>query len=137
MLRPSFKPGAANATCVVSCGSAAAFSLAFKPVGRLSGASRRLTGTLRPCLSCRRAYRPEFGKFGGVLDKVRKKLQAASSEMEQAGVRTRAIERRLRGVRELPAADAQRHLAVEGLVVSEAVDDEDRETGTGTEIAAD
>ncbi|HEX8242057.1 MAG TPA: DNA recombination protein RmuC [Longimicrobium sp.] len=79
------------------------------------------------------AVKTEFGKFGAVLDKVRKKLQAASNEMEQAGVRTRAIERRLRGVQELPAAEAQRHLAVEGLVVSDAVDDEDLET----EMAAD
>jgi DNA recombination protein RmuC len=69
------------------------------------------------------AVKTEFGKFGGVLEKVQKKLQAASSEMEQAGVRTRAIERRLRDVEELPSAEAQRLLAIGGLVVSEAEPD--------------
>jgi DNA recombination protein RmuC len=68
------------------------------------------------------AVKTEFGKFGEVLAKVRKKLHSVSREMDHAGVRTRAIQRRLRDVEELPGPDAQRLLAVEGLVVSEAVD---------------
>ena len=68
------------------------------------------------------AVKTEFGKFGEVLAKVKKKLHSVSREMDQAGVRTRAIQRRLRDVEELPGAEAQRLLAVEGLVVSEAVD---------------
>jgi DNA recombination protein RmuC len=68
------------------------------------------------------AVKTEFGKFGEVLAKVKKKLHSVSREMDQAGVRTRAIQRRLREVEELPGAEAQRLLAVEGLVVSDAVD---------------
>lgn len=44
----------------------------------------------------------EFGKFGEVLDKTRKKLQEASNQIDYAEVRTRAIERKLRNVEELP-----------------------------------
>jgi DNA recombination protein RmuC len=71
------------------------------------------------------AVKTEFGKFGGVLEKVQKKLHAATREMDQAGVRTRAIERRLREVEELPAAEAQRLLPAEGLMlVGEPLDEE-------------
>lgn len=44
----------------------------------------------------------EFGKFGEVLDRVRKKLGEASNVVDQAGVRQRAVERRLRDVESLP-----------------------------------
>ena len=47
----------------------------------------------------------EFGKFGDVLAKTKKKLQEASNTINQAEVRTRAIERRLRDVQEIPPAD--------------------------------
>jgi DNA recombination protein RmuC len=40
----------------------------------------------------------EFRKFGDNLDKVKKHLDSASSTLEETGVRTRAIERRLRSV---------------------------------------
>lgn len=48
------------------------------------------------------AVKTEFGRFGEVLDKTQKKLQEASNVIEQAGVRSRAIERKLRDVQELP-----------------------------------
>jgi DNA recombination protein RmuC len=47
----------------------------------------------------------EFGKFGDVLAKTKKKLQEASNTIDQAEVRTRAIERNLRKVQEVPATD--------------------------------
>lgn len=47
----------------------------------------------------------EFGKFGDVLDKTKKKLQEASNSISDAAVRTRAIERKLGGVQELPSGD--------------------------------
>lgn len=47
----------------------------------------------------------EFGKFGLVLEKVQKKLQEASNVVEDAGRRKRAVERKLRSVEALPAAD--------------------------------
>jgi DNA recombination protein RmuC len=49
----------------------------------------------------------EFGKFGAVLAKVKKKLDEAGSHIEATGVRTRAIERKLRGVESLPATEVQ------------------------------
>lgn len=47
----------------------------------------------------------EFGKFGAVLDGVKKKLVEASNKIDETGVRTRAIQRKLRGVESLPQAD--------------------------------
>ncbi|HSU17160.1 DNA recombination protein RmuC [Longimicrobium sp.] len=70
------------------------------------------------------AVKTEFARFGGVLEKVQKKLHAATREMDQAGVRTRAIERKLREVQELPPAEAERLIALDGLVVSDAGEDE-------------
>jgi DNA recombination protein RmuC len=51
------------------------------------------------------AVKSEFGKFGEVLDKVKRQLQTASNTIDETGVRTRAIERRLKGVEELPAGE--------------------------------
>jgi DNA recombination protein RmuC len=53
------------------------------------------------------AVKTEFGKFGDVLDKVKKKLDEAGKHIDATGVRTRAIERRLRGVESLPDENAQ------------------------------
>jgi len=52
----------------------------------------------------------EFGKFGGVLEKVKKKIEQASNSIGDAEVRSRAIERRLRTVEVLPSADADSQL---------------------------
>jgi DNA recombination protein RmuC len=51
------------------------------------------------------AVKTEFGKFSVVLASIRKKLEAASKEIDETGVRTRAIERKLRDVQALPAAE--------------------------------
>jgi DNA recombination protein RmuC len=48
------------------------------------------------------AVKTEFGLFGGILEKTQKKLSEASSSIEQAGVRSRKIERQLKNVQELP-----------------------------------
>jgi DNA recombination protein RmuC len=52
------------------------------------------------------AVKHEFGKFGGVLEKVKRQLDIAGRTIEETGVRTRAMERRLRTVEELPAGEA-------------------------------
>jgi DNA recombination protein RmuC len=49
----------------------------------------------------------EFGKFGDLLDGVKKKLDQASSTMEDAARKSRTIEKKLRAVEELPPADAK------------------------------
>ncbi|WP_372521082.1 DNA recombination protein RmuC [Candidatus Ruminimicrobiellum ovillum] len=57
-----------------------------------------------------RAVRTEFGKFGDVLDATKRKLESASKEIDNAGVRTRAIERKLRDVESLPEQQAEKLL---------------------------
>jgi len=48
----------------------------------------------------------EFGKFGDVLARTKKKLKEASNTIDQAEVRTRAIARRLRKVEQVPQPEA-------------------------------
>jgi DNA recombination protein RmuC len=69
------------------------------------------------------AVKTEFGRFGEVLDKVKRQLNTTSRTIEQTGVRTRAMERRLRSVEQLPEEEAARILelpaAGEGVVETE------------------
>ena len=53
------------------------------------------------------AVKNEFGKFGTVLEATKRKLELAASDIDKAGVRTRAIERKLRDVQELPAGQSR------------------------------
>lgn len=48
------------------------------------------------------AVKTQFGQFGGLLEKVHKKLDQASSTIEDAARKSRTIERSLRTVQELP-----------------------------------
>ncbi len=53
------------------------------------------------------AVKTEFGKFGGMLEKVQKNLQNAGDQLdEMIGKRTKAIERKLRQVEEMPEAES-------------------------------
>ncbi len=45
----------------------------------------------------------EFAKFGDVVEATRKSIDAAARRFEEVGTRTRAIQRKLRDVQELPA----------------------------------
>ncbi|GMO43890.1 MAG: hypothetical protein Pg6C_05790 [Treponemataceae bacterium] len=56
------------------------------------------------------AVRTEFGKFGDVLQKTKEKLDSASKEIDKAGTRSRAIEKKLRDVQTLPEGKAQKLL---------------------------
>ncbi|MBN8449062.1 MAG: DNA recombination protein RmuC [Candidatus Accumulibacter sp.] len=56
------------------------------------------------------AVKTEFGKFGEALEVTRRKLEQASRSIESAGVRTRQIERKLKGVEALPVIEAQLRL---------------------------
>lgn len=49
------------------------------------------------------AVKTEFGQFGNVLAKTKKKLIEATRTIDSSEVRTRAIERKLRDVQELPS----------------------------------
>lgn len=55
------------------------------------------------------AVKTEFGKFGGLLEKVQKNLQNAGDQLEEVmGKRTRAIERKLRQVEALPVEESRK-----------------------------
>jgi DNA recombination protein RmuC len=58
------------------------------------------------------AVKTEFGKFGGVLDKVNRQLHTASKTIEEAGTRTRVMERRLRAVEQMDPAESATILAL-------------------------
>jgi len=75
------------------------------------------------------AVKTEFGRFGEVLTKTQKKLSEASSEIEKAGVRSRAIERKLRDVQEIPKPETLK-LIESGLI------DEDK-SQVGEEVSND
>ncbi len=51
------------------------------------------------------AVKTEFNQFGTILEKTKKKLQEATNTIDKAGVRSRAIERQLRKVQELPSQE--------------------------------
>jgi DNA recombination protein RmuC len=70
------------------------------------------------------AVKTEFGKFEGVLDKVKGKLDAASRELDKVGTRSRVITRKLRKVQELPAQDSSLLLG-------------DGDTGDGDSVGGD
>ncbi len=59
------------------------------------------------------AVKTEFGKFEEVLSKVKKQLDTASNTIEMTGVRTRAMEKKLRDVEDLPAAESANILGLD------------------------
>jgi len=58
------------------------------------------------------AIKTEFGKFGEVLDKVKRHIDLAGQTIEKTGARSRAIERKLRSVEKLPEAETLEILAL-------------------------
>lgn len=55
----------------------------------------------------------EFGKFGDVLEKTKKQLLAATKTIGDAGVRTRAIERKLKDVQDTPSLETSTKIEAE------------------------
>jgi DNA recombination protein RmuC len=58
------------------------------------------------------AIKTEFGQFSEILDRVKKQLNTATRTIESTGVRTRAIERKLKAVDQLPEVEATEILAL-------------------------
>lgn len=58
------------------------------------------------------AVKTEFGKFGDVLAKVKRQLNTASKTIDATEVRSRAMEKRLRSVEEMPKMQASEVLAL-------------------------
>ncbi len=61
------------------------------------------------------AVKREFSKYSDVLARVQKKLQEAANTVDQGLIRTRAIEKTLRDVAELPAAAETAQLSLDDL----------------------
>jgi DNA recombination protein RmuC len=61
------------------------------------------------------AIKTEFGKFGDVLDKVKRHIDLAGQTIEKTGARSRAIERKLRSVEKLTEPEALEILALPSL----------------------
>ena len=72
------------------------------------------------------AVKTEFGKFGDVLGKTRKKLQEASDTIADAETRTRMMSRKLKAVESLPESHTQALLP--SLPVDSGDDGDDRPT---------
>lgn len=67
------------------------------------------------------AVKTEFGKFGGVLKKTQERINQANNELDSlVGTRTRAIERQLKKVQELPSSEST-------LLLGESLFEEDSE----------
>jgi len=76
------------------------------------------------------AVKTEFKKFGDVIDKVQKKIQEAGNVIDKARARSKAIERKLKGVEALPGPAA---LEILGPAEEAAADEDDaaRDDGLG------
>lgn len=71
------------------------------------------------------AVKTEFGKFEDVIKKTIRNLDSARNQMDQLGVRTRAVTRNLRGVQELPESDAKLLLKLSPSAAAPDDDDDD------------
>jgi DNA recombination protein RmuC len=70
------------------------------------------------------AVKTEFGKFGGVLDKVHRQLSTATRTIEEAGTRRRVLERKLLAVEQMDPVEGATILALPAVGVGE-VDGDD------------
>jgi DNA recombination protein RmuC len=80
------------------------------------------------------AVRTEFGKFGQVLEKVRKQIGNVSNTLDDTSRRSRAIERKLRGVE--AATDADTRLLL-GDAISRMEAEADKESESENENGAE
>lgn len=74
------------------------------------------------------AVKSEFSLFGVVLANTKKKLEQATKTIDAAGVRTRAIERHLRKVEELPQEQAAALIGKALEMEAEDIQDEEKES---------
>ena len=76
------------------------------------------------------AVKTEFGKFGGVLDRVQRQLHTVTRTIEETGTRTRVMERRLRAVEQMDPVESATILALPGAgPVDSGAEDESEAAG--------
>jgi DNA recombination protein RmuC len=74
------------------------------------------------------AVKTEFGKFGTVLDKVKRQLATASRTIDETGTRSRVMERQLRSVEQLSPVEAAAVLTLPQATLScETIESEEEE----------
>lgn len=73
------------------------------------------------------AVKTDFGNFAKVLEGIEKNLQVASNKIQDAGRKSRTIERKLKNVQALPQADVSRILG--DLIESEIADEDASDSG--------
>jgi DNA recombination protein RmuC len=87
------------------------------------------------------AVKTEFGKFGDTLERVKKKLDETGSTIEEAAHRSRQLEKKLKSVEAMPAAEAKTVLSnnVIGDPQSESPQDGTRQqlTAVGRKVTSD
>jgi DNA recombination protein RmuC len=75
------------------------------------------------------AVKTEFDKFGDVLTRLKRQLEAASNTIERdVSVRTRAMKRKLRAVEQLPADQARELLELPSQGAGDGEEDEDADS---------
>lgn len=72
------------------------------------------------------AVKTEFGNFGNLLEKTKKKLQETANVIDKAGIRSRAIERQLKTVQALPE-DKTINLLGEAIEIERDIEIEEQE----------
>jgi DNA recombination protein RmuC len=78
------------------------------------------------------AVSSEFGKYNGVVDSLSKQLNTAANSVKNLGIRTRAMNRKLRDVEKLPEETAAILL---GPALVDAEDTDEQEDATTEEVA--
>ncbi|MEO8664234.1 MAG: DNA recombination protein RmuC [Ignavibacteria bacterium] len=68
------------------------------------------------------SVKTEFGKFGVILEKTKKKLLEATNTIEDAGIRSRAIVKKLNDVQSLPSQTQEELFIDEGIRIEEEID---------------
>ncbi len=59
------------------------------------------------------AVKTEFGKFGDVLERVKRQINTVSNTLDESTKRTKAMERKLRSVEQIPDDQARTYLGIE------------------------
>jgi DNA recombination protein RmuC len=70
------------------------------------------------------AVKTEFGKFGGVLRKLKRQLAAAANTIDETSKRTRVMTRKLRDVEALPEAETEQLLELPAVEPQETAEEE-------------
>ena len=79
------------------------------------------------------AVKTDFSRFGDLLARTKKQLDSVSNTLADAEVRTRSIERKLRGVEALPEAESAQLLSQDSRLVIDLEPDAEDDPGPPSE----